>query len=996
MASPVAGTTTGLDGSLGILYTCGEKTCGALVVSESLLGRRVRRIDGGYDRFVVVVDAWELECEQHCDSDEVLEHETVVGGLQQVKIRRVAVGKSHRLALSLDGQIFSWGARDSVLQCGELGQVRTSSSRLRNSSSKSQRSIISPEQEDSDGDRRVACQSAAICQPRPVHTSKELFFRSVACGRCHAAAVTDKGDLYTWGRNYEGQLGHFSISLSKAQNALANGICAWPKFVSTFLSKPRVADVSCGDMFTIVLLESGAIYRFGERFTGVTRRPETKIEAHPHLLTECGDDGARFVGIASGYAHALAVTSSGQLYSWGWNNYGQLGLGASNIIESSATPVPVKAPEVKWSKVFAGGNYSATVSTSGELYTWGNGKHGQLAHGSSHKKCECAPKRVDQLRFAVISAVVCTNRNMYAFAPTHIAGISPQSGEITGGYKLRIKGSGIWASEDLTVRFMPLTEGRLPRGSLGTYDVSTQEVVCLVPKFSLAGEFAVEIAMNGKHFTANGHIFSAFKRPQVTHVSIFETRLSGGEEAVIELDGALPGSCQAPIIRFIPCTVASTLDGDKAEKLHKKRDDMDSVEMVATLTSTTNEDDPKDIQHIFPNADASYRVRFRTPAFESTQELLPCLVEVSYNGLHFVPIEISSPDVDSASSSVHQQQRPHVVWYHDAHVRRVRPNSFLTNALPQTVLIDVDQLLLHCGGVSVIARVDLPQKDGDAAKATVSATLKIQSVRDTNTTISCVVPPLAQWEYAEVPIDEQEPNPTAQTAKSVADWWKRLPRTGFEVDLSVTMNGGKSFLPYKNKTNCGKSQLFALPAVGSLWNVFPPMGVASGNTKLSISGDFFHFDTPDAVVSLQWRDKHFQVPAVCSCFDSEEATPADGKSLNDRRVIFQTPPLPFPGDRETAAAIAEGLVLGSSEEVAVFVSLDGVHFAEKGLKFMYCPTPILLDITPTEAEPGAKMTLKMERLVPSAHASVKLTSAATGVSTVRIGHSCAKQTLLCV
>ncbi|TYZ65303.1 hypothetical protein PybrP1_002311 [[Pythium] brassicae (nom. inval.)] len=930
------------DGSHGILYLCGEKTCGVLVVSESLLGRRVRRIDGGYDRFAVVVDSWELECEQHGDSAEVLEHETVIGGLQHVKIHRVAVGKSHRLALSLDGRIFSWGTRDSVLQSAELGQVGVSGSWLKKSDSKSQRLLLAPEQDPS-RNLQGANQSSAVCQPLPVHTSTELFFRSLACGRSHSAAVTDKGDLYTWGRNFEGQLGHFSTSLSKEHNALVNGICAWPKFVRVFLSKPRVADVSCGDMFTVVLLESGAIYRFGERFTGVARRPNTKTGSNLHLLIKCGNDGAGFVGIACGYAHALAVTSSGQLYAWGWNNYGQLGLGPTSSIKSSATPVLVPAPELEWTKAYAGGNYSAAISTAGELHTWGNGKHGQLAHGPGHMNCEFAPRRVDTLQRTVVSAVVCTARNLYVFASTQIAEIVPKSGEITGGYELRIKGSGIWSSDDLTVRFVPLTEGRLPRGSLGVYDESTHEIVCQVPKFSLAGEFAVEIAMDGKHFTTNGQVFSAFKRPRITCVSISETRLSGGEEAVFELVGVLPESCREPIIRVIPCAVDFMDDAAEAVKVFTRRPDMDPVDVVAVVTCMAS-DDSGGSQYRSSSSDTTHTVRFLTPGFALTREVLPCALEISYNGgLHFIPVVLSAPantiDSDSATRSSQPPQQ-HIVWYHDAHVQRIRPNSFVMTALPQTVCVDADQLLQRCGGFSVVARVDMPTKDSDTVQASVSATLKIQSVNDTRTSMCCVVPPLTQWEYTDAPFVSGEQGPTipaVPASRSICDWWRRVPRTGFAVELSVSMNGGKSALPYDGDS--GKAQLYALPAVGSLWSVFPPSGEVSGGAKVSISGDFFHFDTPDAVVSLRWRDKHFQVPASCQLASPEQDARTDGVNSSERRVVFHTPPLPFPGDRETAAAIAEGHELGASEEVDVFIALDGVHFTEKGLKFVYCASP---------------------------------------------------------
>ncbi|KAF1335778.1 E3 ubiquitin protein ligase, partial [Globisporangium splendens] len=615
-----------LEGSHGILHVGGEKTCDKLTINESLLGRKLRGIDGGYDQFVAVVDAWELEWEQCYHSDVALEHETVNNNLQHVKIHQVATGKQHRLASSLDGQIFSWGTRNSAVQNGELGQVGGCNGPcLRKSSSKqSQRLCISPETGEDEVDeqeRQAMRHSHTICQPRSVHTSKELFFRKIACGRNHGAAITDKGDLYTWGRNFEGQLGHFSRTLSKETSSLLNGI--------------------------FVLLENGAIYTFGERFTGITRHPETKRGANPHLLIECSSDGAGFVGIACGFAHALAVSSSGELYSWGSNTYGQLGLGISDSIEgATAVPTRVGIPCKEWSTVFAGGNYSAAVTSNGELFTWGNGKHGQLAHAS--------------LRiFAWIFQVVKEERK----------------------------------------RYWPLRRRRC--------------------KF---------------------RVFQQITRP--------------------------------------------------------------------------------------------------SPA---------------------------------------------------------RFHHFISGTPNRSV-------------------------------------------------------------------------PAKLTAVPAVDWWKQMMSpTGFLTGLNVSMNGGKSSLPSKNAR---KVEVFALPAVGTLRTVFPPVGMLCGGTKVSISGSFFHFDTPDAVVSLQWRDKVVQVSAICSRLGADSDESVQEGTSSERRVIFETPPLPFPNDRNSVAAIAEGLVLGSNEEVEVFVALDGSHFADKSVRFAYCPVPLVLDISPMEAEPGTKMALKVERLVVSPHACV--------------------------
>lgn len=152
-------------------------------------------------------------------------------------------------------------------------------------------------------------------------TAPELFFSQVSCGKHHSAAVTDGGDIYTWGRNFEGQLGQVFKTLPKEVNAVFNGICAWPKYVGFFLGKPRVVSACCGNTFTAVLLADGSVYLLG----GSSLRPASNANRSPNapgvstlnLILDKGSNGEPFVGIACGYDHVLAVTTAGEMFSWG-------------------------------------------------------------------------------------------------------------------------------------------------------------------------------------------------------------------------------------------------------------------------------------------------------------------------------------------------------------------------------------------------------------------------------------------------------------------------------------------------------------------------------------------------------------------------------------------------------------------------------------------------------------------------------------------------------
>ena len=80
------------------------------------------------------------------------------------------------------------------------------------------------------------------------------------------------------------------------------------------------------------------------------------------------------------------MTSSGDLYTWGWNSYGQLGDGTT---ENRLVPVKVGALE-DVVQISLGDCHSAAVTSSGDLYTWGLNHRGQLGDGTTTSSSEPA------------------------------------------------------------------------------------------------------------------------------------------------------------------------------------------------------------------------------------------------------------------------------------------------------------------------------------------------------------------------------------------------------------------------------------------------------------------------------------------------------------------------------------------------------------------------------------------------------------------------------
>lgn len=86
-----------------------------------------------------------------------------------------------------------------------------------------------------------------------------------------------------------------------------------------------------------------------------------------------------WVTLSSGFGHSLGIKSDGTLWSWGLNDYGQLGIGTT---VDSHLPVQVGTAN-DWIAVEAGQNHSFAQKNDGTLWAWGQNIYGQLGDGTS-------------------------------------------------------------------------------------------------------------------------------------------------------------------------------------------------------------------------------------------------------------------------------------------------------------------------------------------------------------------------------------------------------------------------------------------------------------------------------------------------------------------------------------------------------------------------------------------------------------------------------------
>ncbi|NWY57038.1 HERC5 ligase, partial [Chionis minor] len=148
--------------------------------------------------------------------------------------------------------------------------------------------------------------------------------------------------------------------------------------------------------------EGGELFTWGQNTHGqLGVESQTTPIPKPQLVKRL--KGIPLAQIAAGGAHSAVVSLSGAVYSWGKNDFGQLGLGDT---EDRDCPSYVGALE-HWKAVFisCGADHTAVLSKEGLVCTFGAGGAGQLGHNSTQN--ELTPRVVAELWGARVSQVAC-------------------------------------------------------------------------------------------------------------------------------------------------------------------------------------------------------------------------------------------------------------------------------------------------------------------------------------------------------------------------------------------------------------------------------------------------------------------------------------------------------------------------------------------------------------------------------------------------------------
>jgi alpha-tubulin suppressor-like RCC1 family protein len=235
-------------------------------------------------------------------------------------VTAIAAGALHTCALTSDGRVYCWGNNLT----GQLGNGSTDPSLT------------------------------------PVLIDGFTGVKQIAAGASHTCALTDTGAVKCWGANNHGQLGNSTQTDSSSPVDVPN------------LSD--VVEVTAGQEHTCVVDASGGVKCWGLNASGQVGNGST--DGYISNPVDVSSLGSGVLEIKAYKNQTCALKKTGIL-CWGLNNAGQLGNGDTN---NQLVPVSVLNLDMQFIGIGLGADHTCARASSGFIYCWGGNTYGQLGN----------------------------------------------------------------------------------------------------------------------------------------------------------------------------------------------------------------------------------------------------------------------------------------------------------------------------------------------------------------------------------------------------------------------------------------------------------------------------------------------------------------------------------------------------------------------------------------------------------------------------------------
>jgi alpha-tubulin suppressor-like RCC1 family protein len=216
---------------------------------------------------------------------------------------------------------------------------------------------------------------------------------AISKGYYHTCALLNNGSVKCWGYNDFGGLGLGDrYARGDGPNEMGDNLPA----VNLGTGKTAVA-ISSGIDYTCALLNDGSVKCWGYNGYGqlglgdTSHRGDGPNEMGDNLPAVNLGTGKTAVAIAGGFHHTCALLNDGSVKCWGYNGEGDLGLGDASSRGDGPNEMGDNLPAVnlgtgKTAVAVTGSDHTCALLNDGSVKCWGYNGYGQLGLGDTSKR----------------------------------------------------------------------------------------------------------------------------------------------------------------------------------------------------------------------------------------------------------------------------------------------------------------------------------------------------------------------------------------------------------------------------------------------------------------------------------------------------------------------------------------------------------------------------------------------------------------------------------
>ncbi|MBO6522749.1 MAG: T9SS type A sorting domain-containing protein [Balneolaceae bacterium] len=217
----------------------------------------------------------------------------------------------------------------------------------------------------------------------------------IAVGENQSLVLTDNGTVYTFGEGTHGTLGQGNGGRYDIAAPITHSNLGGKKIIAAAVSKD-----TGGDEFTLMIAEDSTVYSFGENNYGQLGHDDKVSRRDPTQISHANITGKKFVAVSAGKNFSVLLAHDGSVFVMGHNNNGYLGIGSTTPGEI-LVPTLVDTSNISGHRIVqiaAGNNHTIMLSDSNQVFAFGENVNGQL--GDSTRVSKISPVKIPKSNFA--------------------------------------------------------------------------------------------------------------------------------------------------------------------------------------------------------------------------------------------------------------------------------------------------------------------------------------------------------------------------------------------------------------------------------------------------------------------------------------------------------------------------------------------------------------------------------------------------------------------